>query len=119
MRMCERERAGEKGAHVAPSCPVATFVERDTGDPCAEGAFAIIAIERRKAGDERLLRQSHRLVGISDLLYDEPVDARFVTRSEEHTSELQSLMRNSYDVFCLNKKTNVQTIYTLPDISAL
>src|SRR3546814_2657282 len=27
-------------------------------------------------------------------------------RSEEHTSELQSLMRNSYAVFCLNKKTN-------------
>src|SRR3546814_9818192 len=26
------------------------------------------------------------------------------TRSEEHKSELQSLMRNSYDVFCLNKK---------------
>src|SRR3546814_9280576 len=28
------------------------------------------------------------------------------TRSEEHTSELQSLMRNSYDVFSLNKKKN-------------
>src|SRR3546814_4175563 len=28
-----------------------------------------------------------------------------VTRSEEHTSELQSLMRISYAVFCLNKKT--------------
>src|SRR3546814_5572335 len=27
------------------------------------------------------------------------------TRSEEHTSELQSLMRNSYAVFCLKKKT--------------
>src|SRR3546814_6103983 len=26
-------------------------------------------------------------------------------RSEEHTSELQSLMRNSYDVFCLKKQT--------------
>src|SRR3546814_10812806 len=25
-------------------------------------------------------------------------------RSEEHTSELQSLMRSSYDVFCLNKQ---------------
>src|SRR3546814_1718189 len=25
-------------------------------------------------------------------------------RSEEHTSELQSLMRTSYDVFCLNKQ---------------
>src|SRR3546814_6503934 len=28
-----------------------------------------------------------------------------VARSEEHTSELQSLMRISYDVFCLKKKT--------------
>src|SRR3546814_7517856 len=28
------------------------------------------------------------------------------TRSEEHTSELQSLMRISYAVFCLNKKHN-------------
>src|SRR3546814_6495684 len=27
-------------------------------------------------------------------------------RSEEHTSELQSLMRISYAVFCLNNKTN-------------
>src|SRR3546814_6193155 len=29
-----------------------------------------------------------------------------VTRSEEHTSELQSLMRISYAVFCLKKKIN-------------
>src|SRR3546814_9547833 len=29
----------------------------------------------------------------------------FFDRSEEHTSELQSLMRNSYAVFCLKKKT--------------
>src|SRR3546814_10199660 len=29
-----------------------------------------------------------------------------VKRSEEHTSELQSLMRISYAVFCLKKKTN-------------
>src|SRR3546814_1227807 len=28
-------------------------------------------------------------------------------RSEEHTSELQSLMRNSYDVFCLKKKKKI------------
>src|SRR3546814_10556304 len=31
-----------------------------------------------------------------------------VTRSEEHTSELQSLMRISYAVFCLKKKTKKQ-----------
>src|SRR3546814_7562805 len=30
-------------------------------------------------------------------------------RSEEHTSELQSLMRISYAVFCLKKKNNKQT----------
>src|SRR3546814_9872944 len=30
-------------------------------------------------------------------------------RSEEHTSELQSLMRISYAVFCLQKKTNTST----------
>src|SRR3546814_8920854 len=30
----------------------------------------------------------------------------FEVRSEEHTSELQSLMRNSYAVFCLTKKNN-------------
>src|SRR3546814_6138613 len=30
----------------------------------------------------------------------------FYSRSEEHTSELQSLMRISYAVFCLKKKTN-------------
>src|SRR3546814_8906470 len=29
---------------------------------------------------------------------------KFQFRSEEHTSELQSLMRNSYAVFCLKKK---------------
>src|SRR3546814_2138283 len=32
------------------------------------------------------------------------------TRSEEHTSELQSLMRSSYAVFCLKKKTNTNTL---------
>src|SRR3546814_10026846 len=32
-------------------------------------------------------------------------------RSEEHTSELQSLMRISYAVFCLNKKTKTNHKY--------
>src|SRR3546814_1636632 len=33
------------------------------------------------------------------------------TRSEEHTSELQSLMRISYAVFCLKKKHNNKNTY--------
>src|SRR3546814_9125822 len=32
-----------------------------------------------------------------------------LSRSEEHTSELQSLMRISYAVFCLNKKKTINT----------
>src|SRR3546814_3519557 len=46
-------------------------------------------------------------------------------RSEEHTSELQSLMRLSYAVFCLNKKRHRHTIevrsynHMSPDIQAI
>src|SRR3546814_8476123 len=39
----------------------------------------------------------------------EPGLGRERTRSEEHTSELQSLMRISYAVFCLKKKKNTPT----------
>src|SRR3546814_9147217 len=37
---------------------------------------------------------------------------RTTSRSEEHTSELQSLMRISYAVFCLKKKKNNDDQYT-------
>src|SRR3546814_8034124 len=35
-------------------------------------------------------------------------------RSEEHTSELQSLMRISYAVFCLKKKKTTMQTYQIP-----
>src|SRR3546814_2352470 len=38
-------------------------------------------------------------------------------RSEEHTFELQSLMRISYAVFCLKKKTTSQTNHTTDDVA--
>src|SRR3546814_10448072 len=48
----------------------------------------------------------------------------WLKRSEEHTSELQSLMRISYAVFCLKKKIDIQTYVlktpqhiTIPDIT--
>src|SRR3546814_2127328 len=46
---------------------------------------------------EQLLKQAARLA-------DAAGHWRFSARSEEHTSELQSLMRISYAVFCLKKK---------------
>src|SRR3546814_6521891 len=39
--------------------------------------------------------------------YLAPIIAVKVVRSEEHTSELQSIMRISYAVFCLKKKTKM------------
>src|SRR3546814_7233707 len=40
----------------------------------------------------------------------QPVRCAQLERSEEHTSELQSLMRISYAVFCLKKKNNKRHI---------
>src|SRR3546814_1405511 len=56
------------------------------------------------AAQQQLRRQFHRRCGED--------------RSEEHTSELQSLMRISYAVFCLKKKTTITqqkpTRYIIP-----
>src|SRR3546814_2864358 len=46
---------------------------------------------------------------VNDAAYNKAIpfpdlDGLTIERSEEHTSELQSLMRNSYAVFCLKKK---------------
>src|SRR3546814_8682249 len=40
-----------------------------------------------------------------------PAGAAVLLRSEEHTSELQSLMRISYAVFCLKKKQYINRVY--------
>src|SRR3546814_13333445 len=50
-------------------------------------------VSRDHAGMQKLFRQFSWPYGIP-------------SRSEEHTSELQSLMRNSYAVFCLKKITS-------------
>src|SRR3546814_10025030 len=43
---------------------------------------------------------------------DACAQSSFSSRSEEHTSELQSLMRSAYAVFCLNKKKTKNTSTT-------
>src|SRR3546814_7441165 len=53
-------------------------------------------------GDVEQQHDEHRLQGLHPC-------AAPVPRSEEHTSELQSLMRISYAVFCLKKKTTQNT----------
>src|SRR3546814_3071195 len=48
---------------------------------------------------------------------DLPLEQVQEARSEEHTSELQSLMRISYAVFCLKKKKNNTSNYDTRDVS--
>src|SRR3546814_4427212 len=70
------------------------ILRRDAGR-----AFAGMAFERLDAAEaEHEGARGVRPVGAERAIDREP-------RSEEHTSELQSLMRISYDVFCLTKKT--------------
>src|SRR3546814_8246328 len=64
------------------------------GDALGLGARQVDLVEARdefEPGLDRQVRVCHRLR---------------LDRSEEHTSELQSLMRISYAVFCLKKKKN-------------
>src|SRR3546814_1072941 len=46
-------------------------------------------------------RLTHKRISLRSML---PSRQEWKVRSEEHTSELQSLMRSSYAVFCLKKK---------------
>src|SRR3546814_4738426 len=71
-----------------------------TGSLGARGANDLPAMAKRFAPRIHFahLRNVHR--------EEESVPCSFYERSEEHTSELQSLMRISYAVFCLKKKIN-------------
>src|SRR3546814_10491892 len=60
-----------------------------------------LGLQRQGIGHGDLVVAAH-----FDLRPQLPEEVVEVVRSEEHTSELQSLMRISYAVFCLNKKIN-------------
>src|SRR3546814_1058285 len=58
---------------------------------------------------EDLLPVALLLLHVGDVIDAEQQEVLLRQRSEEHTSELQSLMRISYAVFCLKKKNNKKT----------
>src|SRR3546814_4114187 len=66
-----------------------------------------------KPATPRDLLDKHDHDGSGHLDEDELVDMESDQRSEEHTSELQSLMRISYAVFCLKKKTTSHLYLTI------
>src|SRR3546814_7600597 len=64
---------------------------------------------------ERALASATAQIGVATAMMYPQVSLGAAARSEEHTSELQSLMRISYAVFCLKKKNPNQDT-THPDI---
>src|SRR3546814_4252087 len=53
----------------------------------------------------------NQIIADAAVTIDPAARTELYRRSEEHTSELQSLMRISYAVFCLKKKTTTKTIH--------
>src|SRR3546814_5877200 len=66
------------------------------------GALCADAVPAEKASEPAAIARTSCFISVLLLL-------AMSRRSEEHTSELQSLMRISYAVFCLKKKTNFST----------
>src|SRR3546814_7332712 len=85
-------------------------------DDCPDKAFPWVKAHRRPGGGRAALvvyrvaaaeqrRTVHPPVRpVKPCVVDQQIE-QHRTRAEEHTSELQSLMRTSYAVFCLKKKT--------------
>src|SRR3546814_10386509 len=91
---------GELGARLAPgglmilSTPNRTMLSKLL---LVEAAERVGAVPRGTHDWEQFLKPEE----LTKLL--EGAGLEVIDRSEEHTSELQSLMRNSYAVFCLTK----------------
>src|SRR3546814_7202429 len=97
--------------------------------------MVFVIVTKERAGHEKRCRKwpifaANRCRGTAGRGIGGPAPARFRPngqsatqlpgkRSEEHTSELQSLMRTSYAVFCLKKKINKRYPLQLLDIHSL
>src|SRR3546814_7029611 len=87
-------------------------------EPRADRVLLERIVDRRFGLEEVFQRRPMRAdelpqgVGFDDLSdAHDGTPPRVSIRSEEHTSELQSLMRISYSVFCLKKKRHANTTH--------
>src|SRR3546814_7149454 len=104
---------GERAGTIVETAPTAAAIMQRCAFRLARQGGAMLAIDYGysgpAAGDTLQAVKAHRFAdpfaapGEVDLTAHVDFVA-LADRSEEHTSELQSLMRISYAVFCLNKK---------------
>src|SRR3546814_4803962 len=86
------------------------FIGDVAGIECRSPVIGIVGQHRVKQRDGWNIQRTAFILVVADITHPaadlEAIvfgDAEFIGRSEEHTSELQSLMRISYAVFCLKK----------------
>src|SRR3546814_4122621 len=95
----ELANKGEDGHVRQPSCCAAKL-----GAPTQPRIQRMEQVERGSTVWGRIAAIAFGIFSTVEMMLEWPVVGR--DRSEEHTSELQSLMRISYAVFCLKKKKN-------------
>src|SRR3546814_10349683 len=103
VRRCAAERATRRGCADSPGRP-------GGGRPgCAAAGDQLLVscgpVKRSIWACCRASASSASEAARSEIWATRPSSSSISVRSEEHTSELQSLMRISYAVFCLKKKT--------------
>src|SRR3546814_4809661 len=92
-----------------------TTLFRSSGDPLVTRFCGLARLPTRRTVADWLRQFTQEtLAPLVALNRDLVTEA--LARSEEHTSELQSLMRISYAVFCLKKKKTQKQQSTIPDL---
>src|SRR3546814_4425831 len=105
--VCSSDLAVEAGARVPEADPENHSVGYG-GYPDRDGHVtldAIIMDEDGRVGAVAALEDVVHAISVARGVMEKTPHTMLVGRSEEHTSELQSLMRISYAVFCLKKTT--------------
>src|SRR3546814_5056776 len=97
---CER-RVNVRNSEIAPSHRRVRRVELDIGTP---QTVVGVPVRQQHSATQRSAVNVNDIWAMVVAISRAPFDQRPRGRSEEHTSELQSLMRISYAVFCLKKK---------------
>src|SRR3546814_2347310 len=99
---------GERGSRTEPT--LGAQIESELAEAQETGGEAVVQAEMelldRAVGSTAAMAASE--VGKRENDDFDKIVTLYIARSEEHTSELQSLMRNSYAGFCLKKTKKIR-----------
>src|SRR3546814_5846235 len=105
--MTRRQPGSTRTYTLVPSTTLFRSLADDVVDRQAVGLSDVDAVRTADVDRQRVDRRFNRVGGRHQAVARQQAHAlaRVDARPEENTSELQSLMRSSYAVFCLKKKT--------------